>query len=220
MENKNAITASKITDAFIEQQATTWKEAAEKANAAAEAYLADLEQRKAALAEQAAGYKAQFDKLNAQRKRVVAQINDFSSRGKIDEAAEAEATLEKLDMNIATLERKMRLVGDAELSGDAELYSVAKSAQEAMDAERMRYRESIATLRSIVDAESKRLESVSKELWYALGRDHGYYATAAFEKVDRNYRHLDRIEREQRDQANAQRKDRERLRGTVCHVMA
>lgn len=200
------ITAGEINAEFIAGQAEKWQAAANKAKVAAEAYLTDLETRKAALTEQATGYQAELDKLTEQRKALAAKINDLSSRGQIDEAAEADAKLEALDKTISTLERKLRLVNTAELKGDPELYRAAKSAHDAAEAERAPYRENIADLQRIVKAEIERLEKMDKELDYARNRDIGYSAARTFEKADRHYRDLDRLEREAKEKAAAERK--------------
>lgn len=208
------ITAGEINAEFITAQAGKWQAAADKAKAAAEAYLADLETRKSALAEQAAGYQAELDKLTLQRKKLAAKINDLSSRGQIDEAAEADAELEALDKSISTLERKLRLVSTAALKGDPALYQVAKTAHDAAEAERTPYRESIAAIQDIVTAEIKRLEEMQTELRYAKDRNPGHYAAQVFERVDRHYRDLDRLEREAAEKAAAERKAAEAERGS------
>lgn len=215
MNEQKKITAGEINAEFITAQAGEWQAAADTAKTAAEAYLTDLETRKAALVEQAAGYKTELATLTAQRKKLAAKINDLSSRGQIDEAAEADAELEALDKSISTLERKLRLVSTAELKGDPELYKAAKAAHDAAEAERAPYRENIATLRQIVTAEIDRLENMKRELDYAGNRDHGYIANGVYEKVNRHYLDLDRLEREASEKAAAERKAAEAERGSI-----
>lgn len=210
----NKITAGEINAEFITAQAGKWQAAADKAKVAAETYLTDLETRKAALTEQAAGYKAELSTLTTQRKKLAAKINDLSSRGQIDEAAEADAELETLDKSISTLERKLRLVSTAELKGDPELYRAAKAAHDAAEAERAPYRAKIDTLQQIVKAELERLENIKRELDYARNRDPGYIANSTFEKVDRHYRDLDHLAREAAEKAAAERKAAEAERGS------
>lgn len=202
---KQDIIAAQIDTEFITAQAEKWTAAADAAQKAADAYNADLSTRRAALAQQATGYQTEIAKLNAARKALAAKINDLSSRGMIDEAAEVDTELEALDKSITALERKLRLVSTAELKGDPKLYSAAKAAHGAAEAERTPYRESIATLQQIVKLEIERLESVQRELGYAMNRDPGRFATNAFEKVDRHYRDLDRLEREAAEKAAAER---------------
>lgn len=209
------ITAGEINAEFITAQAGEWQTAADKAKTAAEAYLTDLETRKAALAEQTVGYQAELDKLTTQRKKLAAKINDLSSRGQIDEAAEADAELEALDKSISTLERKLRLVSTAELKGDPKLYSAAKATHDAAEAERTPYRAKIDDLQQIVKLELERLESMQRELHYAMGRDPGRIANSVFEKVDRHYRDLDRLEREAAERAAAERKAAEAERRSI-----
>lgn len=209
------ITAGEINAEFITAQAGEWQTAADKAKTAAEAYLTDLETRKAALAQQATGYQTELAKLYAKRKELAAKVNDLSSRGMIDEAAEVDTELEALDKSIATLERKLKLVSTAELKGDPKLYIAAKAAHDAAEAERTPYRESIATLQQIVKAEIERLESIQTELGYAMNRDPGRFAANAYEKVDRHYRDLDRLEREAKEKAAAERKAAEAERGST-----
>ena len=210
---QNTIPAE-INTEFITAQAGEWQAAADKAKAAAEAYLTDLETRKAALAEQAAGYQTELDKLTTQRKKLAARINDLSSRGQIDEAAEADAELETLDKSISTLERKLRLVSAAELKGDPELYKAAKAAHDAAEAQRSPYRAKIDTLQQIVKTELDRLESMHRELHYARDRDPGHIANSVFEKVNRHYLDLDRLEREAAKKAATERKAAEAERGS------
>ena len=206
--------AAEINGEFIAAQADEWQAAADKAKVAAEAYLTDLETRKAALTEQAAGYKAELSTLTTQRKKLAAKINDLSSRGQIDEATEADTELEALDKAISTLERKLRLVSTAELKGDPKLYKAAKVAHDAAEAERTSYRESITALQDIIAVEIKRLEEMQTELRYARDRDPGRIANSVFEKVDRHYRDLDRLAREAKEKAAAERKAAEAERGS------
>ena len=132
MNEQKKITAAEITPEFIEEQAAEIKELAQKAKEAADAYMTDLDQRKAALEKQAAEYREQIEAKKKQRKALAGKINDLSSRDKIDEAAEADVKLEALDKVISTLERKLKLVSTAELKGDPELYKAAKEAHNNM----------------------------------------------------------------------------------------
>ena len=206
MNEEKKIIAAEIDLDFITAQAGEWQAAADKAKTAAEAYLTDLETRKAALAEQAAGYKTELSTLTAQRKKLAAKINDLSSRGQIDEAAEADAELEALDKSISTLERKLRLVNAAELKGDTKLYKAAKAAHDAAEAERAPYRAKIDAMQQIIKAELDRLESMQRELHYARDRDPGYIANSVFEKVNHHYLDIDRLEHEAAEKAAAERK--------------
>lgn len=212
MNEQKKISAGEINAEFITAQAGEWQAAADKAKAAAEAYLTDLEARKAALEKQAAEYRAQIESKKKQRKALAGKINDLSSRGMIDEAAEADVELETLDKAITTLERKLKLVSTAELKGDPKLYKAAQVANAAMLACQPVYKQNMRDLRAIVEAEMERLEKIKKELWYAEDRNHGYYAGNAFEKVDRHYRDLDRIEREAKERAAAEQAAAEKAR--------
>lgn len=200
------ITAGEINAEFIEEQAAEIKELAQKAKEAADAYMTDLDQRKAALEKQAAEYREQIEAKKKQRKALAGKINDLSSRGKIDEAAEADVKLEALDKVISTLERKLKLVSTAELKGDPELYKAAKEAHNNMLAAQPTYRDNIQELLYTANREISRLEKIAKELDYARDRKHGYYADNAFTKVDRHFRDLDRLEREAKEKAEAERK--------------
>lgn len=207
--------AAEINAEFITAQAGAWQAAADKAKVAAEAYLTDLETRKAALAQQAAGYRAELDQLHAQRESLAATINDLTSRGQVDEVLPLDAELETVCKSISLMERKISILGMAKLKGDPELYQAAKAAHDAAEAERTPYRASIATLQQIVKTEIERLESIQKELGYAMNRDPGQYAANTFTKVDRHYRDLDRLEREAADKAAAERKAAEAERGSL-----
>lgn len=214
MDKQQTITAGEINAEYITAQVDKWQAAADTATAAAERYLEDLETRKAALVKQAAGYQTELSTLTAQRKKLAAKVTDFSSRGQIDAAAEADAELEALDKSISTLERKLRLVNTAELKGDPALYQAAKAAHDAAEKERTTYRTKIDALQQIVKAELERLESMQRELHYARDRDPGQYAASTFTKVDRHYRDLDRLEREAAEQAAAEKKLAEAERGS------
>ena len=205
MNEQKKITAAEITPEFIEEQAAEIKEIAQKAKEAADAYMADLDQRKAALEKQAAEYREQIEAKKKQRKALAGKINDLSSRGMIDEATEADVKLEALDKAISTLERKLKLVSTAELKGDPKLYKAAQESNAAMVAGQPVYKQAMRDLMAIVEAEMERLEKIKRELWHAVDRNHGYYASNAFEKVDRHYRDLDRIEREAKERAAAER---------------
>ena len=215
MNEEKKIIAAEIDLDFITAQEESWRAAADAAQKAADAYNTDLNTRKAALAQQTTGYQTELAKLNAKRKELAAKVNDLSSRGMIDEAAEVDTELEALDKAIAALERKLRLVSAAELKGDPKLYSAAKAAHDAAEAERTPYRASIATLQQIVKTEIERLESIQKELSYAMNRDPGQYAANTFTKVDRHYRDLDRLEHEAAEKAAAERKAAEAERGSI-----
>ena len=205
MNEQKTITAAEITPEFIEEQATEIKGLAQRAKEAADAYMADLDRRKAALEKQAAEYRAQIESKKKQRKALAGKINDLSSRGMIDEAAEADVELEGLDKSVSTLERKLKLVSTAELKGDPKLYKAAQEANASMVEGQPVYKQNMRDLRAIVEAEMDRLEKIKKELLYAADRNHGYYAGSAFEKVNRHYRDLDRIEREAKERAAAER---------------
>lgn len=207
--------AAEINAEFITAQAGAWQAAADKAKAAAEAYLADLEARKATLDEQSAGYKAELDQLHEQRTNLATTINDLTSRGRVDEVLGLDAEMESLCKSIETVERKISILGKAKLKGDQELYNAAKAAHAAAEAERAHYRENIAALQQIVKAEIDRLEKVERELSSAISRDVGYYAAQTFEKVKRHFLDLDRLAREAVEKAAAERKAAEAERGSV-----
>ena len=213
------ITATQIDTAFIDAQQETWKAAAEVAQETANAYMTDLETRKAALAQQAAGYRAELDQLHAQRESLAATINDLTSRGQVDEVLPLDAELETVCKSISLMERKISILGMAKLKGDPELYQAAKAAHDAAEAERTPYRASIATLQQIVKAEIERLERIQTELGYAMNRDPGQYAANTFTKVDRHYRDLDRLEREAADKAAAERTAAEQERGSYRYSL-
>ena len=214
---KQDITAAEINAEFITAQEGAWKAAADKAKAAAETYLTDLETRRATLEEQSAGYKSELDRLHEQRTSLGATINDLASRGRVDEVLGLDAEMESVCKSIETVERKINILGKAILNGDPELYAAAKAAHDAAAAERTPYRERIYELQRIVTAEIKRLEKMDKELDYARNRDIGYSAAQTFEKVDRHYRDLDRLEREAKERAAAERKAAEAERGVYRH---
>ncbi len=220
MNEQKKVTAEEITLEFIEDQATEIKALAQKAKEASDAYMTDLSQRKAALEKQATDYRAQIDVKKKQRKALASKINDLSSRGMIDEAAEADLELEFLDKSISTLERKLKLISTAELKGDSKLYKAAQDANAAVVAAYPVYRQHMWGLRDTVKAEVERLEKMERELWYAADRDPGGYAVAAFEKVDRHYRDLDRLAREAAEKAAAERKAAEKERGATRYILA
>ena len=209
MKHKDII-AAEINAEFITAQQENWRAAAEAAQKAADAYNTDLNTRKAALAQQANGYQTELAKLNAKRKELAAKVNDLSSRGMIDEAAEVDTELEALDKSIAALERKLKLVSTAELKGDPKLYKAAKAAQDAVYAERTKYTETVRALTATVREEQKRLEDVERELRYTYPGSVGAGADEVFHKVQRHYLDLDRKEREAKEKAAAEKAAAER----------
>lgn len=209
MKNKK-FTAAEINKDLIENQAADLRKATDKLKEAAQAYLSDLDTRKAALANQAADYQAQLDKATAQRTALAAKIADYTSRGQIDEAAEADAQLEALDKDISTLGRKLRLVQNAELKGDPKLYQAARAAQDAVYAERTKYKETINKFKDTILEEQKRLEAVEREFRYVYPDSVGAGADEVFMKVARHYMELDKKEQEAKAKAAAEREAADR----------
>lgn len=199
MNTQKKFTAAEINMELVESQSTDLRKAADNLKEAAQAYLADLDTRKAALAKQAADYQAQLDKATAQRKALAAKIADYTSRGQIDEAAEADAKLEALDKDISSLSRKLRLVQSAELKGDPKLYAAAQAAQDAVYAERTKYTETVKEFTATVREEQKRLEKLEREMRYVYPGTIGAGADELFNKVKRHYLDLDRKEREAKE---------------------
>ena len=210
MNKEKKFTAAEINKDLIVSQAADLRKAADKLKEAAQAYLSDLDTRKAALANQAADYQAQLDKATTQRKALAAKIADYTSRGQIDEAAEADAELEAMDKHISTLGRKLRLVKGAELKGDPKLYKAAKAAQDAVYAERTKYTETVRALTATVREEQKRLEDVERELRYTYPGSVGAGADEVFHKVQRHYLDIDLKEREAKEKAAAEKAAAER----------
>lgn len=220
MENVSIkIPINEVTAESINQLAAPWITAAENANAAAVEYMDNLKQRQFVLATQEQGIRAQLADLNKQQNTLIDKINDLSSCCKIDEAAEEDTRLEAVEKEIAALMRKLGLVSSTQLKGDPALYKAAKAAYEAMKAERAPYCESIAELQAAVAAEIQRLEAVSDDLFYASRRNPSSYACDMFEKVDRHFRHLDRIEQESKEKAAAERKAQQEMAGRTFHVL-
>lgn len=209
MKNKK-ITVAEINMELVENESADLRKSADKLKEAAQAYLSDLDTRKAALEKQAADYQAQLDKATAQRKALAAKVADYTSRGQIDEAAEADAELEALDKDISTLSRKLRLVQSAELKGDPALYKAAKAAQDAVFAERTKYAETVKQFAATVSEEQKRLEKLEREMRYVYPGSIGAGADDVFTKVQRHYLDLDRKEREAKEKAKAEREAAER----------
>ena len=210
MNKQKEFKAAEINKDLIESQAADLRKAADKLKEAAQAYLSDLDTRKAALANQAADYQAQLDKATTQREALAAKIADYTSRGQIDEAAEADAELEALDKHISTLSRKLRLVQRAELKGDPMLYKAAKAAQDAVFAERTKYAETVKAFRTTVREEQDRLEKLERELRYVYPEAVGSSADDVFAKVQRHYLDLDRKAQEAKEKAATDREAAER----------
>lgn len=208
--NIKKITAAEINMELVEGESADLRKAADKLKEAALAYLSDLDTRKAALANQAADYQAQLDKATAKRKAIAAKIADYTSRGQIDEAAEADAELEALDKDISTLGRKLCLVKGASLQGDPKLYAAAKAAQDAVNAERTKYAETVKQFAATVSEEQKRLEKLEREMRYVHPGSIGGGADDVFTKVTRHFLNLDRKEREAKEKEKAAREAAER----------
>lgn len=210
MKKIREVTAAVIDAAFIEEQAAQWKEAAGKAMEAAEAYLSDVQSRKDTLQTQQQEYDAALNKIKKERAEIAARIVDLSSRGQIEEAAEDDAYLETLDREIAGIGRKLKVLSVADSKGDANLYKAATAAFEAMEPHRVTYRERIGALQQIVSMESARLEAISKELYYAMSRNHGQHAADKYNLAYRHFHDLDRKDREAAEKAAADRKAQEK----------
>lgn len=209
------ITAAQISKDRIESEAADLRKAADNLKAAAQAYMADLDTRKAALAKQEADYQTQHDDLTAQRKALAAKIADMTSRGQIDEAASEYEKLEKMDREIAKIGRKLRLVQNAEVKGDPKLYAAARAAQDTVYTERTKYIETVRNMTATVEAEKKRLEAVERELRYARPECVGLAADDEFTKVSRHYKELDRAQREAKEKAEAERAAAARNSNTI-----
>lgn len=212
-------TAGMITPEFIQEQAADWSAAAATAAAAADAYLSDIQARKATLQAQANDLQKQMDAAKKNRKELASQITDLSSRGELDAAAELDVKLEALDKDISTLGRKLKLVAAVEPKGDPSLYRAAQEAHEAAGAQHIPYIERIDFLRGIVDQEISRLEKMQKELHYARDRRPDREANRKFVSADRHYRDLDRIEREAREKQAAERKQEAEAARGVCYTI-
>lgn len=219
MKDIREITAGDITAEFIEEQAAEWKESAGKAMEAAEAYLSDVQSRKATLQTQQREYDAALNKIKKERADIADRIVDLSSRGQIEEAAEDDAYLETLDREIAGIGRKLRVLSVADPKGDANLYKTAKDAYDAMGDHRTTYRERIGELQQIVSMEIARLETMSKELSYAMDRDPGQYAANKYNLAYRHFHDLDRADREAAERAAADRKAKEKEKGATRYTM-
>ena len=211
----NTIDTAKINIAFIEEQATPWKKAAEAVAKTAEAYLSDIESRKRTLQEQAKGYNEEMSALKQERAKLAANIADLSSRGDIDSAAKADIKLEALDKQLHDLERKLRIINGASPKGDPALYASAQTAYNAMTQERAPYLQRIDELTAAVDEEIKRLEAIRKELSYNRDINPGFSAHYLWEKVNRHYNDLDRREQEAAERAAAERKAQEAAKGST-----
>lgn len=200
------ITAGEITTDFIEAQTNDWAAAVEPVKEATAVYLADIENRKRSTQEQAALYSADMAELKTERTKLAAKILDLSSRGKIDDAADAEIQLEELDKKISLLERKLKICNSADLKGDPKLYAAAKAAHDAMEVHRDPYKQRIDQLSHIAKEEIARLEKIVNELSYKRYADPGRIANSEWEKVNRHFHELDRAEKEAAEQMAAERK--------------
>lgn len=219
MENNRTITPAEITPELITAQTEEWKNSAAEAVVAAEAYLADIEERKRTLETQAQEYQTQVDKLKAKRKTLAAKIVDLSSKGDIDAAAEADAKLEELDKKLAGFERKLRIVSAVDLKGEAALYTAAKEAHTAMEEQRGIFKQKLEELAKTVNEEIGRLREVLDK----IGSMSRYYspcdeANRKFTAVDRHYNEIEKIEQAYREKAEAERKAQEAQRGHTRYV--
>lgn len=211
---------SEINAEFIDKQAATWVAAAAEVARTAEAYLADIDGRKQMLQAQAKEYQEELAALKKERDATASKIADLSSRGEIDAAAAEDIKLEALDQKLHALERKLRIVKSADPKGDPQLFAAALEAYTAMTAERAPYVERIDELTAAVTAEIERLEAIKKGLSHKRNVDPGYYAGVKFERVNRHFRDLDRLEREAKEKASADRKAQAAESGHTRRVFA
>lgn len=219
METIKTITPAEITLEFITAQSEDWNNSAAAAVAAADAYLADIAERKNTLEAQAQEYQTQADKLKAQRKTLAAKIVDLSSRGEIDAAAEADAKLEELDKRLSSIERKLKIVNAVDPKGEAALYTAAKEAHTAMEEQRGIYKQKLEELAKKAKGEIGRLQEVLDK----IGSMSRYYnpcdeACRKFTAVDRHYNEIEKIEQAYREKAAEERKAQEAQRGHTRYV--
>lgn len=193
------IRAGEITAETIKQQADAWNKATEEAKDASAAYMADLEARKDALARRSAEYQKQADDLRVVREKRAAEVNDLTSRGRFDEAAEAEFKVERLDKTISMMERKIQLVNSTEMKGDPGCYEVAKQAHEKAENERHKCTDALGQLYQTTEAEISRLREILTRISNMSSYVRSYGPDDGFDAVDRHFRELDRIEREARE---------------------
>lgn len=219
MAKNREITAAEITEEYIEGQQADWKSAAGKAMEAAEAYLSDVQSRKATLHAQKQEYEAALNKNKQERADIAARIVELSSRGQIEEAAEDDTYLETLDREIAGIGRKLKVLSAADPKGDANLYKAAKDAYDVMGDHRTTYRERIGELQQIISMEIARLEAISKELSFAMDRDPGQYAANKYNLVYHHFHDLDRKDREAAERAVADRKAKEKEKRATRYTM-
>lgn len=200
------LTPAELTRDMVSEAHKKWSDTSDTARKAAKAYFDDLAQRKAALQRQADEYRAQIEQWRGQRKVLAAKVIDLSSRGLIDKAAEVDTRMEKLDKNISATERKLRLVDAAEPKGDPKLYQAAKTAMEAMDAEKMQFNSFVDGIATIAKAEKDRLSEITALIsnLCCYGGGHAQNAAADFKRVDRHFRELDRLEREATERYQAE----------------
>lgn len=217
--NIQEITAREITAEIVGQQGSVWKQAVEDAKAAAEAYMQDLESRKAALAKRAEEYQAQAEEQKTARNRAAAEVTDLTSRGRFDEAAVAECEVEKLDNSISMLERKLRLVNSAEMKGDSGCYEAAKQAHEAAEEARNTYSEALSHLYATAQAEVSRLHEIMTRISNLTNYVRNYAPDDGFQKVDRHFRDLDRIERETKERWQAEQDAKRTERKGITQVV-
>lgn len=203
MDNQE-IKAGEITADIIDQQADSWKQAVEESTSASEAYMADLADRKEALAKRASEYQVMAKKTKKARDKAAEQVTDLTSRGRFDEAAAAEIKVEKLDQTISVLGRKIRLVSTAELKGDSDLYEVAKQAHEKAESEREACVDGLHQMYCAVQGEIHRLNEMKTKISNLSEYVRKFGPNDNFISVDRHFRELDRIERENRERWQAE----------------
>lgn len=200
------ITVADITPEFIEAQAKDWAVAAVTAKETAETYLTDIENRKKSLEEQTAKYTDELATLKKERDKLAAKILDLSSRGKIEDAAGVDIQVDEQDKKIAMLARKLKICNAANLKGDPKLFASAKSAHDAMEAYRAPYKRRIDHFSELVRNEIARLEKIETELYYKRNIDPGNVANTEWERVNRHFRDLDRLEKETNERRIAEYK--------------
>ena len=217
--NIQEIKAAEITADVINQLADTWDQAVENAKSASAAYTEDLECRKAALVKRADEYQAQAEKQKATRNKAAAQVADLTSRGRFDEAAAAESEVEEMDKALSMLERKLRLVNSAELAGDPACHEAAKQAHEAAEAAKKVYEDALSHLYNTAQAEVSRLREIMGKISNLTNWVRNYAPDDGFQKVDRHFRDLDRIEREAKERWQAEQDAKKSERKGITHVI-
>ena len=154
----------------IEKEKNKFEAVKQKGIQICNAYLKDLEKRKATLLEKSEQIAKELEALKAKREECAKQITMFQSTGEIEQAADAEDRMNELDEKIAKKERLQGLCNPKVVMGSPKLYEKVKQAHEEIMSAQSEMNIVGEEIKDEINLEINRLKEIKdnfepKELW-------------------------------------------------------